>query len=140
MANIGYGISLLVSDISPDITPDNAIGEIMSFTPPSPSRDVIDVTHAASAGMAREFITGLVDFGEASFEMIWDAGSATDTLLRTISLERLPRTYRASFSQYTPAKTITFTAFMTNFERSVPMDDKMTASITLKVTGSPVYA
>lgn len=140
MANIGYGIALTVSDASPDTTPDNAIGEIMSFTPPSPSRDVIDVTSSSSSGMAREFITGLIDYGEASFEMIWDAGSTTDVLLRGISLERSPRTYRASFSQYSPAKTITFLAYLTAYAPAAPLEDKMTASITLKVTGAPVYA
>ena len=140
MANIGYGVSLLVADAFPGTTPDNDIGEVMSFTPPSPSRDIIDVTSSSSDNMAREFITGLIDYGEASFEIIWDAGSANDTLLRTISLERNPRFYRASFSQYTPAKTITFRAFLTSYAPAAPLDDKMTASITLKVTGAPVYA
>ena len=140
MPDIGYGVSLLVSDVSPATTPTNAIGTIMSFTPPSPTRDIIDVTSSSSANMAREFVAGLIDYGESSFEMLWDTGSATDALLRGITLERAPRTYRATFSQYTPARTITFLAYLTGYERSAPMEDKMTATVTLKVTGSPVFA
>lgn len=140
MPDIGYGVSLLVSDVSPATTPTNAIGTIMSFTPPNPTRDIIDVTSSSSANMAREFVAGLIDYGESSFEMLWDTGSTTDALLRGITLERAPRTYRATFSQYTPARTITFQAYLTGYERSAPMEDKMTASITLKVTGAPVYA
>ena len=140
MPDIGYGVSLLVSDVSPATTPTNAIGTIMSFTPPSPTRDIIDITSSSSSNMAREFVAGLIYYGESSFEMLWDTGSATDTLLRGITLERAPRTYRATFSQYSPARTITFLAYLTGYERSAPMEDKMTATVTLKVTGSPVFA
>jgi hypothetical protein len=140
MANIGYGITLAVSDVSPATTPVNTIGEVMNFTPPSPTRDIIDVTSGSSANMTREFIAGLVDPGEATFDLIWDLGDAKDVILRAISTERTPRTYRATFAQYTPSKTITFLAFMTGYERATPLDDKMTATVTLKVTGVPVYA
>ena len=140
MPDIGYGVSLLVSDVSPATTPTNAIGTIMSFTPPSPTRDIIDVTSSSSANMAREFVAGLIDYGESSFEMLWDTGSTTDALLRGITLERAPRTYRATFSQYSPSRTITFLAYLTGYERSAPMEDKMTATVTLKVTGAPVFA
>lgn len=140
MANIGYGVTLAVSDAFPATTPSNTIGDIMSFTPPNPTRDIIDVTSSSSPNMTREFIAGLIDNGEASCEMIWDLGDAKDILLRSISLERNPRTYRATFAQYTPARTITFQAFLTGYDRGTPMDDKMTATITLKVTGTAVYA
>lgn len=140
MPDIGYGVTLAVSDASPATSPINAIGAIMSFTPPSPSRDIIDTTSSSSANMAREFIAGLIDYGEASFDMLWDTGNATDVLLRGISLERAPRTYRASFTQYSPTRTITFLAYLTNYERNAPFDDKMTATVTLKVTGAPTFA
>lgn len=140
MAEIGYGLTLAVSDAAPATTPSNTIGNITSFTPPAPTRDIIDVTSASSPNMAREFIAGLIDYGTATFEMNFEPGDALDTLLRTISLERAPRTWRASYGQYTPAETITFRAFLTAYEPSSPFDDKMTASVTLKVTGEPVYA
>jgi hypothetical protein len=69
--------------------------------------------------------------------MNWDPGSAADTLLRGISLERLPRTYQMRWTQMTPDVTITFAGYLTAYERSSPMDDKMTATVTLKVTGAP---
>lgn len=140
MAEIGYGLALSVSDAHPDVTADNVIGNVFNFTPPAPSRDIIDVTTNSSPNRAREFITGLIDYGEASFEINFEPGDAADVLLRTIALEREPRTWLASYGQYSPAETITFLAFLTAYQPSSPMDDKMTASITLKVTGQPVYA
>ena len=111
-----------------------------SFSSPSATRDIIDVTSSDSADFAREFIAGLIDYGEAGAEIIWDLGTTSDTLLRSLLTERTPRTWEASFAQYTPARTITFEAFLTGYEPDAPMEDKMTASITLKVTGAPVVA
>lgn len=140
MPEIGYGVELRVSDAAPATTPTNLVGQIMDVTPPSPTRDIIDVTSSSSPNMAREFIAGLIDYGEASFQMNWDPGSAADTLLRGISLERLPRTYQMRFTQMTPDVTITFAAFLTSYERAAPMAEKMEATVTLKVTGAPVQA
>lgn len=140
MPEIGYGVELRVSDAAPATTPTNLIGQIMDVTPPSPTRDIIDVTSSSSPNMAREFIAGLIDYGEASFQMNWEPGSAADTLLRGISLERLPRTYQMRWTQMTPDVTITFAAFLTGYERASPMADKMEATVTLKVTGAPVQA
>lgn len=140
MTDIGYGVELRVSDAAPAITPTNVIGEIMDVSPPSPTRDIIDVTSSSSPNMAREFIAGLIDYGEAAFEMNWDPGSTADNLLRVISLERLPRTYQMRFTQMTPDITITFAGYLTAYTRSAPMAEKMTASVTIKVTGAPVQA
>lgn len=140
MPAIGYGITLLVSDAFPAVTPVNVIGNITDFTPPSATRDIVDVTSSSSPNFAREFIAGLIDFGEASAGLVWDLGTPSDLLLRALLTERERRTWRASFAQYTPARLLTFTAFLTGYEPSAPMEDKMTATITLKVTGNPVVS
>jgi hypothetical protein len=137
---IGYGVTLHVSDAYPAVTPTNLVGNVMDLTPPNPTRDIIDVTSSSSATMAREFIAGLIDYGEASIEMNWLPGDAADVLLRGISVERSPRTWRMTWTQMTPDVTCTFEAFLTGFERNSPMADKMTATLTLKVTGAPVWA
>jgi predicted secreted protein len=132
---IGYGLSVLVSDAFPAATPTNVVGEVVNVTPPNVTRDIIDVTSSSSLNMTREFIAGLIDPGEVSIEINWLPGSATDVLLRGISAERNPRTWRIIWTQMTPDQQITFTAFLTGYERNSPMDDKMTATLTLKATG-----
>lgn len=139
MPDIGYGVELRVSDAFPATSPTNLIGQVMDVTPPSPTRDIIDVTSSSSPNRSREFIAGLADFGEFSCEMNWEPGSATDTLLRSISLEANPRTWRIVFTQMTPDAPIQFVGYVTAYERSAPMADKMTASLTIKVTGAPTY-
>lgn len=137
---IGYGVTLQVSDAYPAVTPTNSIGNVLDVTPPSATRDIIDITSSSSANMAREFIAGLIDYGEASMEINWMPGDAADVLLAAITLERQPRTWKLSFTQVSPTRTITFAGFLTAFERSAPMADKMTATLTIKVTGAPVEA
>lgn len=137
---IGYGVTLMVSDANPAVTPINLIGNVTNVTPPNPTRDIVDTTSSSSPNMAREFIAGLIDYGEASIEVNWMPGDAADVLLRAIGIERSPRTWRLNWTQMNPDVTCTFLAFLTGFERSAPMDDKMTGTLTLKVTGAPVWA
>lgn len=139
---IGYGVTLHVND--PDggtpTVADQLVAGVTNVTPPSPTRDIIDTTHAASPDMAREFIVGLIDYGEATFEINWVPGDATDALLAGISLETEPRIWMMTFTQITGDPSVTFDAYLTAYERNAPTEDKMTASITLKVTGAPVWA
>lgn len=137
---IGYGVTLHVSDAFPAVTPTNLLGNVIDTTPPNPTRDIIDVTSSSSLNMAREFIAGLIDYGEVTIEMNWLPGDSTDALLRGIALERNPRTWKLTWTQMTPDVTCTFAAFLTGYERNSPMADKMTATLTLKVTGEPVWA
>lgn len=137
---IGYGVTLSVSDAYPAVTPVNSIGNVTNVTPPNPTRDIVDITSSSSANMAREFIAGLIDYGEASIELNWMPGDAVDVLLRGVAMERNPRTWKLIWTQMTPDVSCTFAAFLTGFERSSPMDDKMSGTLTLKVTGAPVWA
>lgn len=139
---IGYGVTLHVNDpggATPTVA-DQLVAGIVNVTPPSPSRDIIDVTHSASPGMAREFIVGLIDYGEASFDLNWVPNDTTDAMLQDISLETAPRIWKMTFTQVAGSPNVTFDAYLTAYERTAPTEDKMTASITLKVTGAPVWA
>jgi hypothetical protein len=138
MANIGYGIQLYVSDVFPAVNPINLVASITDYTPPSPTRDIIDATSSSSLNFAREFIAGLIDYGESGAGLVWDLGNTADVLLSAMLLERNPRVFKALFTQYTPNRFISFSGFLTGFEPSGPMAELMTATITMKVTGAPV--
>jgi hypothetical protein len=135
-AMLGYGSTFeIVSDSSPDVYV--AMAEVISITPPSSVLDQIDVTHMQSPDRRREFISGLIDGGECSFDMNFIPGSTSDD--RLFELLNLPvgstrrRSSRISFPN---GVTWTFDAELTGYEPTVPFDDKMTATVTFKVTGS----
>jgi Lambda phage tail tube protein, TTP len=110
------------------------IAEITNLKAPGYSRDAIDATHMASPNNFREFIAGLMDAGEVSLDVNF-IPSASDVfvsiMVAGVGQFRLthPNGVRMSFD-----------AIMTGYEPSEPLDDKMTASVTIKVSGKPVLS
>ncbi|WP_447411788.1 phage tail tube protein, partial [Clostridium perfringens] len=70
--------------IADPATPTNFVdvGEVTSITPPSDTDDMVDATHTQSPNRTREFIAGLTDPGECSFEMNFVPGSPSDILIQ----------------------------------------------------------
>ena len=113
-----------------------SIGEVTDATPPSISKDTIDTTHHQTPSGVRTFMGGLVDNGEATVEVNYDVNDTGHILLRTRAGEAndLPLLYR--FIHSDTAGTIDeFSALITGFESESPMDDKVSATITLKISG-----
>ena len=134
-AMLGYGSRfLMASGASPDLYVD--FGEVFNITPPSFAQDQIDVTHMQSANRIREFIDGLVDPGECSFEQNYIPGSATDlVLLAILALPAGTSRRRNLRIIYPNGKLDSFQGNLQNYEPTVPTDDKMTATVSFKVTG-----
>jgi len=110
-----------------------AIAEVFDLTPPNEQADTIDVTHFGSA--AREFIFGLTDFGECSFEMNFVPGSDSEDAILDAKASKASRQCEVTFPN---AAVWTFNGLVIGYEPAVPVDDKMTATVTVKVTGSVV--
>lgn len=136
-ALLGYGASFEISNSAQSPTSFVSLGEIFNITPPSAQIDQIDVTHMQSPGRRREFISGLIDGGECSFEMNYIPGSAGDLELNEILDIGVGLTRRRSCRiRYPNGVTHTFDAELQSYEPSVPTDDRMTATVTFKVTGA----
>lgn len=134
-ASIGYGSFFHVSQDAGATWIE--IAEVYDITPPSDTVDVIDATHMQSPNRTREFISGLSDPGEASFEMNFVPGSPSDVKIREIRTAGDRVKCRITFPN---SVTWTFDGLLTGYEPAVPNDDKMTATVAWKVTGSYVSA
>ncbi len=65
MAGIsGYGTTLSGATTG-------AVGSMLNITGPSETVDDIDVTSMDSTGSRREFISGLIDSGELTFDLVY---------------------------------------------------------------------
>lgn len=135
-ALLGYGsVFEIVTDTSPDLYV--ALAEVKSITPPSIDVDQVEVTHMQSPNRYREFISGLLDGGEASFEMNFIPGSTSDDrLFELLNLPTGVSRRRACRISYPNGVTWSFDAEVTGYEPDIPFDDAMTATVTLKVTGT----
>lgn len=137
-ARIGYGGKFELS--TDGGTTFEELAEVYNITPPSDTVDVIDATHMQSPDATREFILGLRDPGECSMEMNFIPGNDADATLQAVRTARERITARITFPTVgaEAAVTWTFSAILTGYEPAMPTDDKMTATVTFKVTGSYV--
>lgn len=129
--SIGYGHVLEIA-LTSTPTEFTYIKEVYDATPPADSDDQVDATHMQSPNRRREYIPGLTDSGEAAYEMNYVPGSVTDKFLRSIRGKLL--VIRQTFAN---GVQIIFNGSRQGYETAIPLDDKMTATLTLKVSGDP---
>lgn len=133
--NARIGLGTLV-EIENEASPPayEAIAEPKDITLPNAEIELIDVTHMQSPNRAREYIAGLTDFGDASFEMNYVPGSTSDLRLQALLNSGETKNVRITFAS---GSIMTFAAFVSGYERNAPVGDAMTATVTLKVSGAP---
>ncbi|MDW9773084.1 phage tail protein [Sinorhizobium meliloti] len=138
-ARIGYGTTYEVWDASLVTPAFVEVAEVINVTPGEATADRIDATHMQSPGRRREYISGLIDNGEATFEINWVPGNATDELLRGLFDSGETVEHRITFPGAAPRVTVTFDAAIIGYSKAIPIDDRMTATITVAVSGAETW-
>lgn len=108
------------------------LAEINSISGPSMTRDFIDVTSLDSTGGFREFIAGFRDGGTVSLTMNFTRATY-DVVFADFEDDEphyyeivLPDDVHTSFE---------FCGYVTELPLEIPTDDKITANVTIKVSG-----
>lgn len=136
-ALIGYGAEFWLDNASNVLT---QIAEITAVTPPNPQVDQVEATNFDSPGRRREYIAGLVEDGEGTFEMNYVPGSASDELIRAALADGVTRSYRIILPDGDTGWQIDGDCVVTGYERNIPIDDRMTATLTVRFTGATTEA
>jgi len=137
-AQIGYGAELWLDNASGTLT---ELGEITSISLPNPQQATVEATHFKSPNRRREYIAGLIEDGEGTFEMNYDPGSATDTLIRAALSDGVTRDYKIVLPDgASDTWEVSGQCVVTGYERNVPIDDRMTATLTVRFTGDSTEA
>ena len=135
------GVIIAISDgVLPTFTP---IGQVFSMGGPGLSADTVEVSAHDSAKFYREFVNSFRDGGELTLGLRWDPALATHSELGDGLLNLFERDVENAFEITWPNPTADvwqFTAFVTGYEPSADYDAALEASITLKLTGAPVFA
>lgn len=115
------------------------IAQVVSIGGPSLSLDPIDVTNMSSEDGWKEAVGGLLDGGEISLEINYDPAHVTHNasagLIKDME-DRTVRNFQLVFSDSDNTVWI-IPALVTGFEPGAPVDAKLSASVTLKVSGKP---
>ena len=135
-AAIGYDTKFAIED-APGSGVYVLLSEVYQVTPPEGTVDQIEATHMGSADRTKEFVAGLEDPGSASAEMNYVPNSLTDQRLEELKASGQKLSMRIT---YPNGVTVTFTASVETYSKDIPVDDRMTAQASFKVSGRAVIA
>ena len=112
-------------------TPD----DLLSISGPGVNASTIDTTSMGST--SRSFLGGNIDGGDITFDIAF-ANVETHRALTGLLLTSTAAT--AFVITWSDDATTTGTGILTGFSPSGSMDDKLTASVTIKVSGAVSFA
>lgn len=118
------------------------IAEVTNIQGPKLKTDVKDVTSHSSPNATHEKLPTLKDGGQVQFDLNFIIQNSTQSYTSGILLDWYNRTKR-NFQLVFPDAGVTtwaFSAFVIAFESKAPVDDKLSATCTLELTGTPTLA
>lgn len=119
------------------------IGQIRDISGPSFQQTSIDISNRSSR--IRQFVPGMLDNGEVTFDVVFDpdlathSPSATGGLITELTAGNL-NSYRIAFADASPANVASFSGFVTKLTSKEPQNDAMVADITLKIAGAITWS
>jgi len=108
------------------------LAEITSIEGPGMTKETYDTTALDTPGGYRTFIAGFKDAGTITLNMNFT--NATYTLIKGDFESNIPVKYQIVFPD-TENTTFQFEGLVTECPISIPTDDKITVSVTIKITG-----
>jgi predicted secreted protein len=127
----GFGTRLARGDGAATETFTDLAG-VTNIGGPGLSRETLDVTAHDSPDQYREHRGGIKSAGEVSLDVNYNPAQH-DVFVDDLD-DTEPRNYRLTF----PDGTVwALSAILTGFEPSAPFDGKLTASVSLQVSGKP---
>lgn len=130
MTEVGYGS---IVELSVNGGGFVEVDEVFNLTPPTPTKANPRADYHNMPSDAAVRIDGkIIDYGQTSFDINWTPGSAADTMIFSlITADAI--TIRETFPN---GAYWSITGLFASKTPSVPIDDKMSSSITLDTTGA----
>jgi predicted secreted protein len=136
--------SIIQFSVNPPSIPYVVIAEIKSIAFSGAKADLADVTNMQS-GIFREYLPTLNDSGELTFSGNLIPNDPTEADLLGFFNNQTLATYQivlppdANQGYSVSLGTFTFKAYVSSFDRSLPIDKEATVSGKLKITGTVTY-
>lgn len=128
----GYGSVLQVTTT----TGDAAIGQVTAISGPGVDFGDVDTTCMDSSSNYRTFVPGLGDPGEITVSVAYDPTAVPIKRLTYYMGQRSVKAFKL-YHGTTAADEDAFSAYVKGISRDIPMDNLITAEITLRLTGKP---
>ena len=116
------------------------LAELTNISGPSQSMDPIEVTSHDSADQFKEFIAGLHDGGEITLEGNFIVGDTTGQIaMHTDFQATTVKTWILKWPGWASGPQFTGSGYITAFTWDFPHEGKVSFSVTIKITGKPVF-
>ena len=134
-AQIGWGSEFWLANAAGVLT---ELGEVTGLPFADEVADDVEVTHFKSPGRRKEYKAGLIEPGDATLELNYLPGSATDVLLREAHKDGKIRSYRTLIPAAEEGEMWQIDGFLyvKSRPRTVPIGDRMTMQVNVKFTGA----
>lgn len=119
-------------------TSTGEIAQLRNITGPGVDFGDVDTTTMDSSTNYRTFVPGLGDAGEVTLSMVYDPAHASHKILAEAAVNRTTKVWTIYHGSSTN-DTDTFSGYVKGISREIPLDDLITADVTIKVTGLPGY-
>jgi predicted secreted protein len=133
MAFSSFGTILKVGDGATPTEAFSNVAEVKDIKGWSASLSTEDTTHQGST--AAEFVAGVLDYGEVSFDVNFDPAGVSHDKLFDDMVAKTKRNFKLVMTDSGAAE-YSFSAFITKFELDMKVKGALTASITLKISGA----
>ena len=113
------------------------VAEIIDITPPNVEADDIETSHMMSPNQFKQFEAGWADGGEVDLSVQFEKAKNASLY----ALFRQPKGFRIMFAD-APGPSGSkwgFDGYIKGFGNEVDREDIVTADITVKITGQPVF-
>jgi len=125
-----------------------AIAKIRDMTGPSITRNDIEVVDRSQTTFYNEYIGGRVDPGAITFDITWDpildtthAQTSGTGIIGDFEQDMCTlAAFQWQLDGCGGTATFTFDGYFNSFEVSSPMEDVLTASVGVKISGKPTLA
>lgn len=130
MADVGYDS---IVELSVNGGGFVAVDQVFDLTPPVPSKsNPLANYHGMPSDSAIRLDGKIIDYGQTSFSINWTPGDAADTLIASL-ITATSVTVRETFPN---GAYWSISGLFASMTPAVPIDDKMSAEITLDTTGA----
>jgi hypothetical protein len=130
MADVGYDS---IVELSVNGGSFVAVDQVFDLTPPAPSKaNVLANYHGMPSDSAVRLDGKIIDYGQTSFSINWTPGSAADTLINSM-ITATSVTVRETFPN---GAYWSISGLFASMTPATPLDDRMTAVVTLDTTGA----
>lgn len=130
-----FGTVLKAFDVFTDYAYET-VAYVQDINSASLGLDALDSSQHASTSGFRTQVAGVLDPGEITLELLYDYSAATHNLLIDLIANRTSSIFQVVWPDTTADN---FVGYVSKFETGAPFDDLLSATVTLRATGTPIF-